>query len=175
MNAELTKALKELFQNTLNDCFEEDNKGEYKPLSFYEYALPRRDAAGEKLPFIVFFPLDGEDDDSSEKEVTHIAISCCIHLAMDKTGSFEQLSEGNLAVMLLLNRVKKVLRENRIVGNMFRRTGKMKWKLFDNNTQPSPFFYAVIEASFESYIERKPTKAEDNAYGKKFGKDFVLK
>jgi len=175
MNAELTKELKKLFQNSLNDCREEDNKGEYKPLSFYEYALPPRNTTGEKLPFIVFFPLDGEDEDTGEKETVNIAISCCVHLAIDKTGTFEQLSEGNMAVMLLMNRVKQVLRENRIVGHAFKRTGKIKWKLFDNNSQPSPFFYGVIEVAYESYIERKTTEAEDNAYGKKFGKDFLLK
>lgn len=172
MTTALTSALKELIQATFLRHWEEDDKGDYKPLDVYEYALPPRVDDGQKPPFVALFPQDGEDDNG--EEISNIMLVVCVHCGVPPLGGdraeaekalFEQQTEGNARVVNMMSALRKAIRQTPIVGERFRYTGNLKWQLMDNNSQPTPFFYGTLNVEYESMIINAPKIEEIDAYG----------
>lgn len=174
MNAELTKALKELFQNTLERHWEQASNGDYGALEMYEYALPPRRSDGLKLPSLVFIPVKSKDKE--EEQTITVEIGVCVAMKMpapkaDREETEKQIAaylvEGNIAVVNMMSVMQDTVANTTLLGRKFRYEGGQEWTLCDNNSQPSPYFYGFGRVEYKKRIIKKISDTEVKAYGSK--------
>ena len=121
-----------------------DEDGNYKFSSYpekvpgvYLMNLPDVKAQREKAPYIVLQLVNGideQDDGKPEESSCNIRIVVCAYS--------EDLAEGPLQVMNVIDRLRKSLLEDRIIGKRYELQMPLEYLLYPDN--PAPFYFGEI-------------------------------